>query len=200
MSKLSPDMLALLVASEAHRDQRRKDSVGTPYINHPIFVGTIVSSVSNDKGIIAAAYLHDVIEDTALTEEYLRKLFSDRIVDIVLEVTDDKSLPKATRKLAQIAHAPKLSYGAANVKVADKFANIEDLIAPEATCTACRLPPTYPTWSIKDRVRYATWASAVVKAASPKAHPRLVNLFNLLYSRFVEKYSDYIEEYKYDEV
>lgn len=58
---------------------------------------------------ICTALLHDTIEDTDTTVEELSALFGDRITDIFLEVTDDKSLDKAVRKEEQIRHALHIS-------------------------------------------------------------------------------------------
>jgi len=65
--------------------------------------------------VLAAALLHDTIEDTTTTPAELRALFGEEIAGIVLEVTDDKSLPKDRRKALQVEHAPHLSEGAALV-------------------------------------------------------------------------------------
>lgn len=99
---------ALAFSATKHRDQRRKDVEASPYINHPI---TLVDVLVNEGGVLnwdvlCAALLHDTIEDTETTAEELTKAFGKNVASIVLEVTDDKALPKAERKLQQIAHAP----------------------------------------------------------------------------------------------
>ena len=65
-----------------------------------------------DATVLAAALLHDTIEDTDTKPEELRKEFGDAIADIVLEVTDDQLLPKAERKRLQVEHAGDLSKAA----------------------------------------------------------------------------------------
>jgi GTP diphosphokinase / guanosine-3',5'-bis(diphosphate) 3'-diphosphatase len=57
---------------------------------------------------LAAAALHDTIEDTKTTKEGLGATFSEEIAQIVFELTDDKSLPKEERKRSQIEHAPQI--------------------------------------------------------------------------------------------
>ena len=91
---------ALRFSAEKHSDQRRKDTRSSPYINHLIQVTETLWSVGGvrDKNLLVAAILHDTIEDTETTADELRGIFGDTVTGIVLEVTDDKSLPKAERR------------------------------------------------------------------------------------------------------
>lgn len=145
---------AAAFAAHKHRAQRRK--VGDiPYVNHPLAVAHTLVEVGGieDEAALAAAMLHDTLEDTATTHTELASEFGDVIAGIVAEVTDDKSLPKVDRKRQQIAHAPHLSPTARLVKLADKLDNLREL---------ARQPP--PSWS-GERVRgYFCWAAAVVDA------------------------------------
>lgn len=77
--------------------------------------------------MICAALLHDTIEDTDTTADELRSEFGQAISSIVLEVTDDKTLPKAERKRLQVEHAAHLSTHAKLVKLADKICNLRDV-------------------------------------------------------------------------
>ena len=144
---------ALQFAAFKHRDQRRKDHAASPYINHPIALANVLwhEGGVHDPGVICAALLHDTIEDTQTTAEELRDAFGARITRMVLEVTDDKLLPKAERKRRQIEHAPHLSRGAKLVKLADKICNLRDVAAS---------PP--PAWSLRRRRQYFDWARKVV--------------------------------------
>lgn len=98
---------ALDFAARKHKDQRRKNIEETPYINHPIEVAEILVRVGGvyDTNTIAAAILHDTLEDTEATEEELRRLFGAGIAGIVVEVSDDKSLPARQRKQLQVERA-----------------------------------------------------------------------------------------------
>ncbi len=112
---------AALFAAHKHRDQRRKDIQASPYINHPLALARILAA---EGGIdcpvtLAAALLHDTLEDTATTADELRQRFGPEVAAVVLEVTDDRSLNRADRKQAQIDHAPHLSERAKQVKLAD---------------------------------------------------------------------------------
>lgn len=74
-------------AMEKHHNQ--KDDSGEPYFNHLVQVASILFNVTSDLDIIAAAYLHDTIEDTDTTYEELVDNFGKRIADLVMEVTHD---------------------------------------------------------------------------------------------------------------
>lgn len=144
---------ALAFASAKHRDQRRKDVEASPYINHPIALANLLVNVGgiDDPVTLCAAILHDTIEDTQTTAEELRAEFGDEITDVVLEVTDDKSLPSRARKAAQVEHAPHVSERAKLVKLADKISNLTDL---------AESPPA--TWTLERRQNYFEWARNVI--------------------------------------
>jgi len=144
---------ALEFAATKHSGQLRKSGDGTPYINHPIAVARILAEVGqvSDIDVLIAAVLHDTLEDTATNRTELENHFGPSVCQMVVEVTDDKWLPKAERKRLQIEHAPHLSRGAALIKLADKIANVGDLVSH---------PP--PDWPIERVREYLTWADAVV--------------------------------------
>ena len=142
---------AAAFAAEKHRTQRRKD-IETPYINHPLQAAYIlVQADIEDPRILAAALLHDTIEDTSTTLDEVEIVFGYEIARIVAECSDDKALPKMARKQAQIDHAASLSHGARLVKLADKIANVSDIEGA---------PPA--GWSIERKREYFDWAKAVV--------------------------------------
>ena len=136
-----------------HRNQRRKDSVKSPYINHPIDVAQLLWDVGGvrDMDVLLAAILHDTIEDTNTSPDEIRDGFGEEVLSLVLEVTDDKSLPKAERKRLQIETALHKSNGAKLIKLADKCSNIRDLLV---------LPPDH--WSLERRQEYLLWSEKVV--------------------------------------
>ncbi len=145
---------AAMFAAEKHRNQRRKDADASPYINHPIALANVLANEASivDVPTIVAALLHDTVEDTDTTAEELRRRFGDEITAIVLEVTDDKSLPKADRKRLQIEHAAHLTPRAKLVKLADKICNLRDIR---------RTPPA--DWPLERRREYLDWACRVVE-------------------------------------
>ena len=178
MKKTSERDLALLFralafAAHKHRDQRRKDAEASPYINHPIALAEVLAGEGGiaDAEVLAAALLHDTIEDTATTADELRAEFGARIAAMVEEVTDDQSLPKADRKRLQIEHAPALSAGAKLVKLADKICNLRDV---------ADRPPA--KWDLQRRQEYFEWAKRVIDGLRG-AHPGLETAFDAAYLR-----------------
>ena len=144
---------AVAFAAEKHKNQRRKDAEATPYINHPIALANVLKQEGgiDDVAVLAAAILHDTIEDTKTTADELRAIFGEEITSIVLEVTDDKSLLKAERKRLQIEHAAHASPKAKLVKLADKICNLRDISSS---------PPA--DWSEERKRDYFAWAAKVV--------------------------------------
>jgi guanosine-3',5'-bis(diphosphate) 3'-pyrophosphohydrolase len=144
---------ALAFAALKHRDQRRKDPDASPYINHPIALARVLSVEAglHDAKLLAAAVLHDTLEDTETTFEELRERFGKTVATIVREVTDDRSLPKAERKRLQIEHAEHLSQRARLVKLADKICNVRDIASNSPR-----------GWSLQRRREYFDWAKAVI--------------------------------------
>lgn len=104
----------------------------------------------DDIDILMAALLHDTVEDVGVTADELTDDFGDAVCAYVLEVTDDKSLPKAERKKKQIEHAPHISRGAKIIKIADKISNVRDVVANPGE-----------DWDLKRRVEYVDWAVKV---------------------------------------
>ena len=140
-------VLAYNFAAEKHRDQRRKDSHKSPYINHPIHVTSILSSVGvTDIDTLIAGVLHDTVEDTDTSYEEIEKLFGKNVSNIVAECSDDKSLDKVKRKQLQIEHSAHISDSAKLVKMADKYSNISGFDTD---------PPA--NWSGKEIFGYKVW-------------------------------------------
>jgi guanosine-3',5'-bis(diphosphate) 3'-pyrophosphohydrolase len=165
-----PDFVrALAFASRKHSQQRRKDADASPYINHPIALVSIlaVEAGIDDRDTLCAALLHDTIEDTDTSVEELVEVFGGPIASLVQEVTDDKRLPKAERKLRQVEHAAHLSPKARSVKLADKIANLRDVADS---------PPV--NWSLAGRREYFDWAKQVVDQI-PEPPAELLSLFTL---------------------
>jgi len=138
-------------------------------VNHLAEVAELVARATraNDPEVIIAAVLHDTVEDTETSIEELKALFGERVAGLVAEVTDDKSLPKQTRKDLQVAHAAHASRGAQIIKLADKTSNLRSLAAS---------PPK--DWSQERCAEYVAWASRVVDACRG-ADPWLAGQFDL---------------------
>jgi guanosine-3',5'-bis(diphosphate) 3'-pyrophosphohydrolase len=164
---------AIAFAAHKHRDQRRKDAKASPYINHPIALARILVEEGDvdDPVVIAAALLHDTIEDTATSEQELSGAFGTDVADIVREVTDTKWLKKGSRKRLQISRAGRSSDGAKLVKLADKIANLRDIV---------RSPPA--DWSLQRKQDYFDWAKRVVDELRG-TNAKLERKFDALYRK-----------------
>ena len=117
-------------AAERHSGQTRKDALGTPYIEHPEAVALVLMEIGQveDVEVLAAALLHDVLEDTSTRASEMKDRFGKRVTQIVSEVSDDKRLPKIARKYLQVRGAPYISKEAKLVKLADKICNLRDIL------------------------------------------------------------------------
>ena len=170
LNTLATILKALHFSATKHRDQRRKDVEASPYINHPIEVAELLSRVGDVRDLITlqGAILHDTIEDTETTPEELEALFGSEVRRVVEEVTDDKRLPKAGRKRLQVEHAPHLSEGAKQIKLADKISNVRSVT---------QTPPA--DWPLKRRLEYFDWTEQVV-AGLRGCSPPLESLYHKL--------------------
>lgn len=121
-----------------------------------------------------AALLHDTVEDTGVTREELAERFGVDVADLVMEVTDDKSLPKAERKRLQIVNAPKKSVRAQVIKLADKISNMRSILIS---------PPV--DWDDERKQQYFEWARQVI-AGLTQPNPLLMAEFERTYQRFWE--------------
>jgi (p)ppGpp synthase/HD superfamily hydrolase len=165
-------LVAMAFAAEKHRSQTRKDAEGTPYINHPIKVALTLMEIGKetDPDLLVAAILHDTIEDTETRPDEIAEKFGSGVLDIVLEVTDDKSLPKEERKRLQVSNASKKSSKARKLKLADKICNVDDII---------NRPPN--NWSVERKLQYLKWAEDVLmglRGVNPSLESKLEDLIN----------------------
>ncbi len=123
--------LAYMTAYQAHDGQRRTS--GEPYIDHPVAVANLLLELRLDKDTIAAALLHDVVEDTRITKEQLQHLFGTDVAHIVDGVTKLTSLEAKNKAEAQAGTYRKMFIAMANdprvvlVKLADRLHNMRTL-------------------------------------------------------------------------
>jgi (p)ppGpp synthase/HD superfamily hydrolase len=167
-------LAAAKFAAEKHAAQKRKGAAAEPYINHLIEVAELVAGSSEllDTNLVMAGFLHDTIEDTGTTPEELQRAFGSDITALVVEMTDDKSLPKEVRKALQVENAPHKSPRAQVIKLADKISNLRSLLAS---------PPA--NWNTERKRQYFEWARAVVNALSAP-NPLLKAEFDRTYAQF----------------
>jgi (p)ppGpp synthase/HD superfamily hydrolase len=124
-------MFCVGIASAAHRKQKRKYT-NEPYIEHPMRVFLILGEAGEESvPIMLASILHDVLEDTDITEQEMRDLVGDEVTDLVLEVTDTSKPEdgnRAERKAIDRDHLAKSTYGGATIKLADLIDNSRDIV------------------------------------------------------------------------
>lgn len=177
-AQVAADLLRVaLFAAERHKNQRRKDVEASPYINHPLAVANILANEGGvaDPVALYAALLHDTIEDTATTPAELEAEFGPEVTGVVLEVSDDPSLPSEDRKRLQVERAPFVSPKAKLVRLADKIANLRDL---------SHRPPA--GWSLKRKRDYFDWAKAVAEGVRG-VNPPLEAAFDAEYAKKPER-------------
>ncbi|MFN7932644.1 MAG: HD domain-containing protein [Bryobacteraceae bacterium] len=163
-------------AAEKHAQQRRKGATAEPYVNHVLEVARLVAEALTDPdaNLVIAALLHDVVEDAGVTRDDLVAAFDEDVASLVMEVTDDKSLPKHERKRLQVEHAPHKTVRAQMIKLADKISNLRAmLISPPAG------------WDQQRRREYVIWAGQVVNGLTSPSERLLVE-FRALYVELLE--------------
>jgi guanosine-3',5'-bis(diphosphate) 3'-pyrophosphohydrolase len=147
-------LASLRFAARKHRNQRRKGEDGSPYLHHCIEVADTLADPGGvtDPEVLAAAVLHDTLEDTDATPAELESVFGERIRRLVEEVSDDRSLPRDRRRARQVERAAGLSHEAKLIKLADKICNVRDV---------AHSPPV--GWSVERCREYVEWTARVVE-------------------------------------
>ena len=119
---------ALKYAIKAHSGQVRKSEKDKPMILHPINVGRILKNNGFDENVVAAGYLHDVVEDTDKTFDDIKKEFGEDIGSLVYSASEpDKTLTWEERKKHTIESIKNLDIRHKAVICADKISNLEDM-------------------------------------------------------------------------
>ena len=113
-------------AEKAHRGAMRKGT-NVPYITHPLETAVIVSMMTEDPELIAAALLHDTMEDAGVTYEELRGIFGPRVAALVSEESEDKSRTWMERKTATLEHLRTAGRDLKLLTLADKLSNIRSM-------------------------------------------------------------------------
>ena len=119
---------AIEIAAEAHQGQYRKGT-DTPYITHPYAVGLILMEAGCTEAVIIAGILHDTVEDTDLTLEFIRERFGEDIANIVDGCSENKALRWRARKTERIEALRTASPEICTVTCADKLHNLRTIIS-----------------------------------------------------------------------
>ena len=124
--------IAIIYAVEAHSGMTRKRKM-TPFILHPLEVAAIAGTLTNDKDVIAASVLHDVIEDTKCSKNDLLNTFGNKIYKLVMSDTEDKMNDKPAnetwleRKQSTLNFLENANVAEQIVCLSDKLANLREL-------------------------------------------------------------------------
>ena len=120
---------AVKLAVEAHSGTERRCK-GFPYIIHPMEAVAIVATMTNDQEMLAAAILHDVVEDTDVTLEQIRELFGDRVAELVRHETAplDENLTWRERKTLQAEQLAAAPHDSKIVALGDKLSNMSGIV------------------------------------------------------------------------
>jgi (p)ppGpp synthase/HD superfamily hydrolase len=133
---------ALFFAIHAHGNQKRRYT-GQPYIVHPIHVSAMVRQSGASTAAIAAALLHDVLEDTTTTHGQLVDEFGEYVARLVYQLTDSQTPADGTRAMRKAAFAEKLTVAepeAQTIKVCDIIDNASSVAAFDPEFAATYLP------------------------------------------------------------
>ncbi|MBS1860741.1 MAG: bifunctional (p)ppGpp synthetase/guanosine-3',5'-bis(diphosphate) 3'-pyrophosphohydrolase [Actinobacteria bacterium] len=183
---------ALAKAAEAHAGQTRNGSGGLPYIEHPRMVAATLAARGYGEATLAAALLHDVVEDSETTVEELRAGFGDEVADLVDALSDDESIePYRERKDEHRGRVVAVDGDALAIYAADKLTNLTTLhaaieaegmrVADEYNVSlglklevweadAAMLATTEPELPLLDELREAiNRLAADLRAASPRS-------------------------------
>ena len=159
-----------------HRNQRRKDKDEIPYINHSIETLSILWRIGKVRyvPILVAIILHDIIKEADTKPEEILYIFGQEVFDLVMEVTDDKSLPKEEIKRLQIDNAPNKSTGAKLISIADKISNVN----------------SWPDWPKERFAEYLDWTEDVMKGLR-NTNQELENYYDIALSRSRQKVANW---------
>ncbi len=161
---ISPlELKAKSFAEKYHASQFRKDGI-TPYITHPAtVVGLLKRMGINDENILAAAWLHDVIEDCGVSIEKLNKEFNPEVSRIVSQLTRDCSREKYLERIKNADYSVKI------IKIADVVHNCSNLHYPEI-----------PSWTLQNKIEECEKVYFnLAKGVSQKFHLMLKHYFAL---------------------
>ena len=175
---LVPVLRAIRFAAVRHDGQRRKSPAAEPYLVHPVEVAEVLMAHGvRDALVLAAAILHDVLEDTPTEAGEVRERFGEAVLQMV-EALTDTAPTREERKRSQVEHAPSMPEGARLIKMADQYCNLRTL--PDE-------PPV--GWS-EDSIRdYILWSSRVFDAHRGRL-PSLEQDFDRVLERCRAAYPD----------
>lgn len=156
---------AIIFATNAHSGMFRKGTK-IPYIVHPLEAAAIAATMTVDENVIAAAVLHDVIEDTPTTSEQLEIEFGKRVAELVCADSENKreDLPAAEtweiRKQETLDYIPTASRDEQIIILADKLSNLRSIYRDYITIK----DELWNKFNVKDKSKHCWYYSSIAKA------------------------------------
>lgn len=147
---------AIIFATHAHQGTERRGK-GFPYIVHPLEAMAIVATISRDPDLLAAAVLHDTVEDTEVTLADIEREFGSRVAELVFTETDvrvapdGKELPWRQRKQRDMDNLAKASWDAKVVAIGDKLSNLRAIARDYRT----KGEATWQMFHVKDKATHS---------------------------------------------
>ena len=179
---------AIVFAVKAHAGTERRGK-GFPYIVHPLEAMEIVSTITADQELRAAAVLHDTVEDTEVTEEQIRKEFGDRVASIVASESDtfEEGVKEEdswhVRKQAAIERLASASMDAKIVALGDKLSNMR-AIARDYSKVGDRLWDLFHVKDPKDHEwHYRGLADSLKELSGTGAYEEFISLIDEVFSK-----------------
>ena len=179
---------AIVFAVRAHSGVERRGK-GFPYIIHPMEAMAIVATMTSDQELLAAAALHDTVEDTDVTVEDLRRAFGDRVASLVADESDiliegqSKSQSWQARKTTAIAHLAGASHEAKIVALGDKLSNMRAI----ARDYAVQGDALWQLFHVKDKKlhewHYRGLASALKELEGSFAYQEFISLIDKVFGK-----------------
>jgi myo-inositol-1(or 4)-monophosphatase len=187
---LNTDLLdrAIIFAVNAHHNTERRGK-GFPYIVHPMEAVEIVATITPDQELLAAAALHDTIEDTDVTVEQIREAFGDRVADLVHAESDQFTEGVSEedswhdRKQAAITRLKNASRDAKIVAMGDKLSNMRAIYRDYMT----KGDELWQIFHAKDKAdhewHYRGLADALADLSDTFAYQEFTNLINQVFKK-----------------
>ena len=179
---------AIVFAVKAHAGTERRGK-GFPYIVHPMEAMEIVSTITTDQELLAAAVLHDTVEDTDVTEEQIRREFGDRVASIVASESDtfEEGVKEEdswhARKQAAIERLASASMDAKIVALGDKLSNMR-AIARDYSKVGDRLWDLFHVKDPKDHEwHYRGLADSLKELSGTGAYEEFISLIDEVFSK-----------------
>ena len=177
---------AIIFAVKAHAGTERRGK-GFPYIVHPMEAVEIVATMTTDQELLAAAALHDTVEDTDVTVEQIREEFGERIANLVASESDtfEEGVSEEeswhARKQAAINRLSRASHDAKIVALGDKLSNMRTI----ARDYAAKGDELWKIFHAKDRAdhewHYRGLAAALEELSDTFAYKEFVQLINQVF-------------------